>query len=353
MAKAVYGFAIVGSGAIGSFHAERLQAVERARLVAVCDENPQRAREFAERFDCDAYTSLDDMLVCGDIDIVNLCTPSSLHGQQAIACAQSGKHVITEKPMDITLEKADSMIAACREAGIKLGIISQHRLDPSVITLKRLLDEGAFGKLVVGTGAINWYRSQQYYDSSPWRGTWQWDGGGALMNQGIHIVDLLQYLMGPVDTVYAQCETLGHQGIEVEDVAVTTLRFQSGAIGTLVGTTSAYPGLNTRLEIFGTDGSAVIENDALIFCSYRNRSGVGGEVIEESSVCEHRHKGSKGAANPMSISGHTHILQFNDFIVAIDEDREPIISGIEGRKPLAIILAAYESSRTGRSVKLQ
>ncbi|WP_165972392.1 Gfo/Idh/MocA family protein [Paenibacillus piri] len=352
MNKAVYGFAIVGSGAIGSFHAEQLKQVGGAKLIAVCDENPQRAGQFAERYSCSAYTSLNDMLQRDDIDIVNICTPSSLHGGQAIACAKAGKHVIVEKPMDITLATADSMIAACQEAGTKLSVVSQHRLDRSVAQVKQLIREGAFGKLVLAAGAVHWYRSQQYYDSSSWRGTWQWDGGGALMNQGIHIVDLLQYLMGPVESVQAQCRTLGHRNIEVEDTAAALLRFGSGAVGTLTATTSAYPGLNTRIELFGTKGSAIIENDSLVFCQYEEAAG-DGTITDAVGSVQHRTSGANGASNPMSISGETHRLQFSDMIEAIEHDREPLVNGIEGRKPLEIILAVYESNRSGKPVLLQ
>ncbi|OMF35311.1 hypothetical protein BK133_11480 [Paenibacillus sp. FSL H8-0548] len=353
MVNKTYGFAIIGTGNIGTFHAELLQKVERARLVAICDRNPVRGQAFAERFGCKAYTNLDEMLEDSEIDIVNICSPSSMHGDQAIACAKAGKHVMTEKPMDILLDKSDQMIEAFHLSGTKISVISQHRLEESVIKVKRLIEQGAFGKVVLGTGAINWYRSQEYYDKSTWRGKWAWDGGGALMNQGIHIVDILQYIMGPVDTVFAHCETLGHDRIEVEDVAVATLRFRNGAMGTLLGTTSAFPGLQTRLEIFGTKGSAVIENGVLVICKYKNPEGKNDEEIIDESDRREKNEMSNGASNPMSISGRTHMLQFEDMIDSIEEKREPFVNGIEGRKPLEIILAIYESNNSGQPVTLR
>lgn len=353
MGHKTYRFAIIGTGAIGTFHAELLQQIDRAQLVAICDRNPERGQLFAERFGCKAYTNLDDMLADCEIDIVNICSPSSMHGDQAITCAKAGKHVMTEKPMDISLDKADQMIEAFHLAGTLISVISQYRLEECVSKVKHLIEQGAFGKLVLGTGAINWYRSQEYYDSSSWRGKWAWDGGGALMNQGIHIVDLLQYIMGPVESVFAQCDTLGHDRIEVEDAAVATLRFRNGALGTLLGTTTAFPGLHTRIEIFGTKGSAVIENGILVYCKYKNPEGTSNEDIIDERDLREAGELSKGASNPMSISGRTHKIQFEDMIKAIDEKREPFVNGIEGRKPLEIILAIYESNRSGNQVTLR
>ena len=351
MADKIYGFAIVGCGAIGTFHAKQLRHVDRARLVAVCAPRLEAAQRLAEQFHCKAYASLEAMLQDEAIDIVNICTPSSLHGEQAIACAKAKKHVITEKPMDITLEKANLMIEAFRSSGTRLSVISQHRLDGSVSKVKRLIDNGMFGNLVMGNGAVNWYRSQTYYDSSNWRGTWQGDGGGALMNQGIHAVDVLQYLMGPVKSVFAYCETLGHERIEVEDAAAAVLKFANGAIGTIVGTTAAFPGLSTRIEIFGTKGSAVIEDDILVYCQYQKPGSDNPEQLINES--EHANdQAGKGAANPMTIDGQSHVMQFNDMIQAIEEQREPLVNGMEGRKPLEVITAIYQSNQSGGVIEL-
>ncbi|MCR8633422.1 Gfo/Idh/MocA family protein [Paenibacillus radicis (ex Xue et al. 2023)] len=352
MDKQQYGFAIVGAGVIGQTHAERLLSVDKGKLVVICDEVADKAKELAEKYGCDWSSNLDEVLARTDVDIVNICLPSGMHAKYTIAAARAGKHVITEKPMDITSDNALQMIQECRKAGVKLAVISQHRLQASTQQIKQDIESGKFGKLIIGTGAINWYRSQEYYDSGAWRGTWAFDGGGALMNQGVHTVDVLQYLMGPVESVHAVCETLGHERIEVEDAAVATLRFRNGAVGTLVATTCAYPGLTTRVEIFGQDGSAVIEGDELVFRNVKSESGEDGSNASHSSVSKSNRGNGTTAADPTAIEGAGHIKQMNDMIAAIEENREPIINGEEGYKPLEIILAIYESARTGQTVQL-
>ncbi|MDB5083972.1 MAG: oxidoreductase [Bacilli bacterium] len=350
MSKQQYGFAIIGAGVVGKTHAERLLSVEKGKLVVVCDTMAERAQEIADKYGCDWSDDLAQVLSRTDVDIVTICLPSGMHAKYTIEAARAGKHVITEKPIDITADNALKMIAACRQAGVKLAVISQHRLHPATQQLKQDIENGKFGKLIIGNGAINWYRPQEYYDSGAWRGTWEFDGGGALMNQGIHTVDVLQYLMGPVESVYAHCETLGHERIEVEDAAAATLRFRSGAIGTIVATTCAFPGLSTRIEIFGKDGSAVIDGEELVLRKLRSDLGEqsGNDISSFASV----NKDTTTAADPTAIEGEGHIKQMNDMIAAIEEKREPIINGEEGYKPLEIILAIYESARTGRLVTL-
>jgi UDP-N-acetyl-2-amino-2-deoxyglucuronate dehydrogenase len=256
-------FGIIGCGVISRTHADEIGKIKGAKLVAVADVAEDCARNIAEAYGVDYYTNYLDLLKRVDIDIVNILTPSGLRAEIAMAGAQHGKHIIAEKPIDVTYEKAAKMIEACKEAEVKLAVISQHRFDTSTVEVKHLIEEGKLGKLVLGECAVNWYRTQGYYDSGAWRGTWDMDGGGALMNQSIHTIDLLQYLVGPVESVFAHTATLAHERIEVEDVAVATVKFKSGALGTIVGTTSAYPGLSSRFEVFGTTGSAVIEHDKL------------------------------------------------------------------------------------------
>ncbi|NIK77817.1 putative dehydrogenase [Paenibacillus castaneae] len=347
MSNKKYGFAIIGGGVIGQTHADRLLSVEKGKLAVICDRTEAKAKSIAEKYESDWSTDYDAVLAREDVDIVNICLPSGMHAQYAIAAAKAGKHVITEKPIDISAENALAMINACREAGVKLGVISQHRLQDSTQQVKKDIESGKLGKLIIGTGAINWYRSQDYYDSGSWRGTWAFDGGGALMNQGVHTVDVLQYLMGPVESVHAHCETLGHDRIEVEDAAVATLRFKNGAIGTIVATTCAYPGLSTRVEIFGQDGSAVIESDTLVYRKIKAE-----EENEQSTAIAIKHPTVSTAADPTAIEAEGHIKQMNDMIEAIEHNREPIINGEEGYKPLEIILAIYESARTGKTITL-
>jgi predicted dehydrogenase len=283
------------------------------------------------------------MIARDDIDIVSVLTPSGLHAEIGIAAARAGKHVIVEKPMDITLERAGALILACREAGVKLCVISQHRFDPAVVALKQAVVEGRLGQLNFGGSHTKWYRSQDYYDSGDWRGTWALDGGGALINQSIHYVDILQYILGPVSELHAYCATRAHERIEVEDLAVASLKFRSGALGLLEGSTSAYPGFCARLDVYGSDGSVIIENDSV--SEWRMRSG-------ETNPVPTQEAGFIGGSSSKDIWHFSHRCQIADMLDAIREDREPLVNGDEGRKPLEIVLAVYESARTGKPVKL-
>lgn len=352
MSKKQYGFAVIGAGVIGKTHAEHLLSVDKGKLKVICDKSEEKARNLAEKFGCEWSNNFDEVFARPDVDIVNICLPSGVHAQYATAAARAGKHIITEKPIDITATSALAMIKECRRANVKLAVISQHRLQASTQQVKQDIDSGKLGNLIIGTGAINWYRTQEYYDNGSWRGTWAFDGGGALMNQGVHTVDVLQYLMGPVESVYAYCETLGHERIEVEDAAVAALRFKNGAIGTLVATTCAYPGLSTRIEIFGKDGSIVIDGDELIHRKVRSEDDEEDNEDHDNIVSALKASNVTTAADPTAINGAGHIKQMNDMIAAIEEDREPIINGEEGYKPLEIILSIYESAKTGKTVKV-
>jgi UDP-N-acetyl-2-amino-2-deoxyglucuronate dehydrogenase len=339
-------FGVIGCGVISQRHAEEILAIEDAELVAVADVEPSRAEAFGQRYGIDWYDDFHFLLDRTDIDVINVCTPSGMHARFATAAARAGKHVIVEKPIDISLPKADEMIESCRRAGVKLCVISQHRFDPATIKVKQMMMEGALGRPILGEAAVNWYRSQGYYDSAEWRGTWEWDGGGVLMNQSIHTIDLLQYLMGPVESVQAHMGTLNHDRIEVEDVAVAIVRFRNGGLGTIVGTTAAYPGLSARLEIFGTQGSAVIDSDKLTHL-YVAKGGIeGGQYkVEAENLAETELE--VDVAYPSA-----HRLQFLDMMNAIRENREPLVNGEEGRKGLEIIQAIYQSARTGSAVSL-
>ncbi|MCC2686245.1 MAG: oxidoreductase [Paenibacillaceae bacterium] len=346
-------FGLIGCGVNGTKQHSRLLAdMPDAELVAVCDNVESKAKKLGELRGVPYYTDHRELLKRDDIDVVTISLPSGLHAEYAIACAEAGKHAIVEKPMDITLEKADRLISTFRKAGLKLTVISQHRFDPATVQVKKDIAAGKFGRLILGTAAINWYRSQAYYDSGDWRGTWAFDGGGALMNQSIHTIDLLQYFFGKVDSIYAHCVTMGHQ-IEVEDAAVATVRFESGAIGTIVGTTCAYPGVGSRLEIFGEKGTAIIERGGLAFSAFREE----GETDEQTKQKTYRRSAANydedgGASQPDAIEMSAHRLQIEDMIAAIREDRDPLVTGEEGRLPLEIILAIYCSAKTGQPVKL-
>lgn len=345
MSDKKYGIGIVGAGMIARTHAEALRQIPEARLVAICSHNASSAKQFGDEFGCDWYSDLSTMLLNPDIQIVALCTPSGLHGEQAILCAEAGKHVLTEKPMGIERNQIKKMIAACHTHQVKLAVISQHRFQPDVMRAKQFIDEGRLGPIIAANASINWYRTQEYYDSSAWRGTWKWDGGGALMNQGIHTVDVLQYLAGPVQSVYAQCRTVAHERIEVEDVAAATLQFKQGGIGTLFASTSCYPGLQSRIELYGQRGTLILENNCITNLHFMDQDATDEYNAQRAS--------SLISSNPALAVGDTHLVQYVDFIEAIAHNREPSVSGEEGAKPLAIILAAYQSAELGMPVLIE
>ena len=252
-----YGFGIVGCGMISTFHARAIADVRGAKLVACYDTREAGGREVCWRVSAARRTrSWTRCWRTGRLQIVTIATPSGAHMEPAVAAARAGKHVIVEKPLEITLKKCDRMIEACEKAGVQLGAIFPSRFHDSSVKIKQAIEAGRFGRLTLGDSYVKWYRTQQYYDSGAWRGTWALDGGGALMNQAIHSVDLLTWLMGPVVEIQANAATLAHERIEVEDVVVATLRFANGALGVLEATTAAYPGYLKRIEIHGSEGSA-------------------------------------------------------------------------------------------------
>jgi UDP-N-acetyl-2-amino-2-deoxyglucuronate dehydrogenase len=345
-------FGIVGCGVIGPVHAEAIASLPDARLVSVVDINPQQAQKLANRYGARSYTQLQHMLDSEPVDVVIICTPSGLHGELACQVMRSGRHVIVEKPMEITREAIDEMLRVQQATGVKLAVISQHRFDPASLQAHELIEEKAFGRLVLGNAIVPWWRSQQYYDSGDWRGTWKLDGGGVLMNQSIHSIDLLQWLMGPVKSVFAYTDTLAHR-METEDVAVAVLRFANGALGTISATTGAYPGVTTRVEIFGDKGSALIENDSLSFLHLArdDKQSISSYGIAPQERKQHEDTGLT-SQNPAALSASSHALQIADMIRAIREDRTPLVDGYAARQPVEIILSIYESARTHKEVTL-
>jgi UDP-N-acetyl-2-amino-2-deoxyglucuronate dehydrogenase len=345
--------AVVGLGAIGPTHMSAIDSIANAELVVVCDLVKEKADNAADSYGCKAYYDFDEMLKDGNIDLVHICVPSGLHAELGVKAAKAGKHVLTEKPIDVTLEAADRLIAACDEAGVLLSCISQHRFDDAMIEAHRALEQGLFGRLTFGGSHTKWYRSQEYYDSGDWRGTWALDGGGALMNQSVHYVDMLQYMMGEVDEVSAYCATLAHERIEVEDVAVASLKFKNGAIGLLEGNTSAFPGFCTRLDIYGADGGIVIEDDKIRDRKFRAEGEEVGFYGSTAKKAEDTAANGDTGASSAKIQTGSHQRQIQDVIDAIQEDRRPKVTGRDARHPLAIILAVYESARLGRAVKVK
>jgi UDP-N-acetyl-2-amino-2-deoxyglucuronate dehydrogenase len=355
-------FGILGCGVIGPHHAKAIAGLEEAELALVADEIPDRARELAEEYGCDWTADASELLTGPGVDAVCVCTPSGIHADAAVAALEAGKHVVIEKPLDVTVEAADRLLAVQKATGGKVAVISQHRFDPATLAVKEAMEGGRLGRATSGSAEVRWWRSQSYYDSGGWRGTWALDGGGALINQAIHSVDLLQWIMGSVVEVTAYTGLLAHENIEVEDTAVAILRFEDGAVGTIVATTAAYPGLTARIVVHGDRGSAVIDDDRLEYFHAASDegggdaygAGGGGNQAEEEMA---RFGGGGGSgpgagADPGSLS-MAHRDQIQDFIRAVREDGEPVVDAVEGRKPLAIIRAIYESSKTGKPAKVE
>ncbi|MCL6625496.1 Gfo/Idh/MocA family protein [Alicyclobacillus shizuokensis] len=340
MKKAI-SFAIIGCGGISRIYLDLIKHLDNANLVAVCDVNGDRARTIANKVDVDWFTDYSRLFDRADIDVVCILTPSGTHADIAMSAAKAGKHVIVEKPLDVTLEKAQQAIAACRAAGVKLAVISQHRFDLSTMRVKEDMVNGRFGKPVLAQATVHWFRGQSYYDRSRGAGTWAMDGGGVLMIQALHTIDIMQYIMGPIESVFAHTGTFTHKGIEVEDTAAVALVFKNGAVGTISATTSAYPGLDTRLEIIGELGSAVIQNHTLRNLYYRQPGHPDPMFGEGGTNC---------APNYVEEEGHAHGRQLADMIAAIQEDREPLVNGEESLHVLKVILAIYQSARTGERV---
>jgi UDP-N-acetyl-2-amino-2-deoxyglucuronate dehydrogenase len=338
------GFGIVGTGVIAAMHADAVAALPDARLVAATDVAPGAAAAFAAGRGCAAEPDLGTLLARRDVEVVCVCVPSGLHAEVGVQAAKAGKHLVVEKPIDVSLEAADRLIDAARAAGVALTVISQHRFDPGLVELKRLLDEDALGRLVLGEASTKWYRSQAYYDSAAWRGTYAMDGG-SLMNQGVHYVDLLRWCMGPPAEVTAVCSTQTHQ-IEVEDTSLAIVRFGSGAVGTILSSTAAFPGFPQRLEITGTEGTVTIEDGRIVGRAF----GAGGPAAPEAPGDDRPAAGT--ASDPAALDVASHAAQIADLLAAVDAGRGPAVSGESGREALEIVCAVYESSRTGRPVAL-
>ena len=343
------GIGIVGCGMIANFHARAIADAEGAHLVGACSRRKEEYEPFAAEHNCRGFASLEEMLADPDVQAVSICTPSGLHLDPAVAAAKAGKHVIVEKPLEITTERCDQIIQACEKAGVQLSVAFQSRFHESSRLMKEAVDSGRFGKVTMGDAYVKWYRSQAYYDSGEWRGTWKLDGGGALMNQAIHSVDLLVWLMGPVKRISAMTSTLTHERIEVEDVAVATLQFESGALGVIEATTTAYPGALKRIEISGSEGSAILEEEDIKAWEFANETPAD-EKIRAEMVGKTDTGG--GASDPSAISHDGHTKIFEESIKAINEGRPSLINGHEGRRSVEVICAIYESAKTGKIVTL-
>lgn len=335
-------FGIIGCGRIAPKHAESMMALPEAELVAVCDSVPENAQAFADKYGAVPYTDYRQMLECEDIDIVTIATSSDLHAEIGIAAAEAGKHVMVEKPMAMTLQSADELIAACHQAGVKLAVIHQNRFNKSIKLLRNALEEGRFGKLTHGQATVRWNRDDNYYAQASWRGTKLKDGG-VLMNQSIHNIDLLQWMFGDVESVFGYTAT-NLRKIEMEDVGAAVLKFKNGAIGLIEAASTIYPkNIEETLNVFGATGSVIV-------------GGIAVNRIEEwefpDSEAEKKEIFAGQESDPPNVYGFGHREIIADMISAVREDREPAVTGEEGRKALEIILAIYKCQETGEPVKL-
>jgi predicted dehydrogenase len=341
-------FGVVGCGAICGVHADGIKGSDGAELVGFFDVVPERSAEASNRHGGHAFASLEELL--GRVDAVCVCVPSGTHAEVALAAADQGVHVLCEKPIEVTLAKALRMVEAC-EGRVKMGVISQHRFAPDIQRLRERILQGDLGKPIACDIRIKWYRTQAYYDSGDWRGTWEQDGGGCLMNQGVHYIDMGQWIMGGIRSVQAQTRTLAHERIEVEDIANALLEFENGAVGVLQGSTSYYPGFVEKIEVHGTWGTAVIEGDLLKVDEVDAEAagqGLYGKGVMSQPAPNIAVHGVGGVESSVAVPwGEQHRLQIQDFTEAIRTDRDPFITGRDALQPLAAILAVYESARRG------
>jgi UDP-N-acetyl-2-amino-2-deoxyglucuronate dehydrogenase len=333
--------ALVGCGRISRNHLDAISRIDGLQLAGACDLVVDRARAAGEEYDVPWFVSFDEMLASVECDAVAICTPSGLHPAHGIAAARAGKHVICEKPMAIALSAADDLVQACDDAGVQLFVVKQNRLNPPIQLVKRAIDKGRFGKIFLANTTVRWTRPQEYYDQAPWRGTWAHDGG-AIMNQASHYVDLIQWLLGPVESVMAKTATLARR-IETEDTGIAILKFRSGALGVIEVTMLTYPrNLEGSLTILGENGTVKIGGTAVnrvehwTFADYDDDD----KLVDATGT------------NPPNVYGFGHEGYYRNVLAVLRGEAHADTDGREGRKSLELILGIYESARTGRDVAL-
>ena len=333
---------IVGIGTIAGIHAQAIQESGNLELFSVFSRKEKNARGMGEKHDVRWYTDWNAFISDPELDAVSICTPSGNHLDYGEMAARAGKHVIMEKPIEVSIERAKRLIRVCEENGVVLAVIYQSRFIPEIKELKRKLDEQVIGKLFMGDACIKWFRGQDYYDSDAWRGTLALDGGGVLINQAIHTIDLLQWFMGDVESIYGKTGTLTHERLEGEDNAVAVVKFKSGALGVIQGSTSIQPAQARRIEMHGENGTIMVDGDDV-------------KILKAGSdKAEQEKKGTaSGASSPLEgFSADPHKFQIEAIADAIREGREPPVSGKDSLKSLAIVLAIYESSKTNIPVNM-
>jgi len=338
-------FALVGCGRIAKRHSELLGEgqIEGASLTAVCDLVPEKAQPIADRYSVPAYTDMHEMMAAESIDVVVVLTESGMHAKNVMALAPYGAHIVVEKPMALTLDDADAMIEACDKHGVRLFVVKQNRFNVPVVQLRKALDQGRFGRLIMGTIRVRWCRTQAYYDQDPWRGTWAMDGG-VLTNQASHHVDLLEWMMGDVESVFAKSKTALVE-IEAEDTAVVVLKFRNGALGLIEATTAIRPkDLEGSISVLGEAGSVEIGGFAvneMKTWNFSNQQDGDDEVLEKYSV------------NPPNVYGFGHQAYYEHVVECLKNNSSQLVDGLQGRRSLELINAIYESIETGKEVSLR
>lgn len=356
--------AITGCGVIGRTHAVALQEFPGASVVALVDAIPDAAESLADFIEASGrprpsvHTSLKDAFAVADIDLVALATPSGLHIQQGLEVLAAGKHVVIEKPLDVDLSRAQEIEAAANEAarhGVVASVISQHRFDQASVAVADAVAKGRFGRLTSAIASVAWWRGQGYYDSGDWRGTWSMDGGGALMNQGVHTVDLLLWFMGRPVEIHAHTARLAHERIEVEDTAVATVTFENGGLAVLHATTAAYPGLTVRVQLMGSEGSAVVDNDQLQYFHAKDIGGASADMGLQGGGNQAQEELAKYPAEDYEAKDPTvypagHVRQYRDILGAIAEGRQPGVTVSDAVNALATVRAVYVSATLNQAV---
>jgi len=336
------GIGIIGTGSIVNTYKKCIYEIEDARLVALYTKSKARAQQATTTFGVPVLSDMDAFMKLPEIDLVCVCNESGRHGEAIKAAALSGKHILSEKPLEVTTEKIDEVIQICKDENVKLGCVLQNRCSSDYRRVETAIKEGKLGKLLMGNAHINWYRSEEYYANSDWRGTYEFDGGAAFMNQGIHTIDLLTNIMGDVISIFATIKTAVHD-IEGEDVGSAILNFSNGAIGNITAGTALYPGYPERLEFYGEKGSILMEAGKIVQWNVQDMP---------SPILESNDNGGSGAADPTAIGHQNHKTVVLDMLLAIEQNRPPMVDGTEARKAVAVINAIYESSKMEKLVSL-
>jgi len=334
---------LIGGGNITETHARAARAIPGVEIAAVFGMNAQKIGKLCREYGATPYGDFEKFLAHSPMDLVAIGSPSGFHAEQGIAAARRGLHVLTEKPIDITVDRADALIAEASKAGVKLGVFFQDRCKPDILRVKNAVDSGALGRPILADARVKWYRSPDYYAKSRWRGTWALDGGGALINQAVHTLDLMLHMFGEVKSVQAMCTTALH-AIEAEDTLIALLEFNNGALGVLQATTSVFPGYPRRLELTGSEGTIVIEQDRLLAANLKNP---GADLLVASEPDKNPSSSSPVVSD---VRGHQAVLE--DFLKCIQSNSSPRCDGEEGRRSLALVQAIYAACRKGERIEI-